>query len=126
MTPQELTVKINNSSGKELFKYTRWAYKENKREFLNVCYQRAKLLNAHFVGDWEEAKKQFDTMVFPTVKLDQKIFHQVTRVLGYLCEFNQEMTDTMQIKNKSMVLYNHRKNSCSVRQLIANGEVSFS
>jgi len=125
MTPQELTEKINNSVGRELYKLTSWAFKNNKKEFLNLCYQRAKLLNAHFVGDWEKAKEQFDVMIFPTVKLDNKYFYQTTRVLGYLCEFKQEMTDTMQIKNQSMVLYNHQTNSCVVKQLIANKGVMF-
>lgn len=125
MTPQELTEKINNSVGKELYKYTSWAFKNNKKEFLKLCYQRAKLLNAHFIGDWEEAKRQFDTMIFPTVKLDNKYFYQTTRVFGYLCEFKQEMTDTMQIKNQLMVLYNHKTNSCIVKQFVVNKGVMF-
>ena len=116
---------VKSLFGYKLWKVMKWAEAKGKMDVFKTCYQRAKELNHRDYGDWNEAKSQFMTMNFPTVKKDDKYFYQTTRLLGYLVSFSQEMDDEMTIKSKSMAIYNQKTNDCIYRMLVANKEVLF-
>ena len=123
MTQQEVD-HASTLSGYKLWSVMKWAEKMGKRDVFDACYARAKSLNRHEYGRWEEAKSVFESLQFPFWGKETKT--HVENTLGYFTEFYQEMNDKNEIKTKYMVLINQKTNSCVLRWFIRNGEVSFS
>lgn len=123
MITQEQIDKINTLSGEQLFKTIRWAYKNNRNDVIAICHQRAKELNTAELGEWDEVKKRFESMPFPTWPKESR--EQMMMLEGYICHLSQVVTDTLQIKSQIMTLINHKTNLAVVKHLIHKGEVLF-
>lgn len=124
MTTTQLLEKVKDLSGYQLFKAIKWASTHNPQVF-QACYERAKELVNRNVGDWNVAKVKFNSMQFPTWKIESGYKSQTVLVDGYNCDIVQDVDDRNNVKTKNMVLINHLTNSCVIDWHVRNKEVSF-
>lgn len=122
MMYQDLFDKIKSLSGYPLFSVMKQSRGKNPNIFL-ACYQRAKELIIP-AGNWNEAKKEFETLAFPT-SLQAGFNVKTSKIKGYTCQISQTVTETMKVRSQIMSLMNHRTNQCVVRWGIRGGEVDF-
>jgi hypothetical protein len=119
---QDLLDKIKSLSGYALFSVMKQSRGKNPNIFL-ACYQRAKELIMP-VGSWTEAKKEFDSLLFPT-NIQAGFNDKTLKIRGYTCQISQTVSETMKVRNQIMSLVNHRTNQCVIRWGVRGGEVDF-
>jgi len=123
MTPQELLEKIKTISGEQLFKLMK-AARLNSPSVFKACYDRAKELKEP-VSSWIEAKKEFDSMMFPSMPKYEGQTTKNIKIKGYVCQLVQVVDKTLNITEQYMTLINCKTNACVVKRVVEKGEVAF-